>query len=590
MLLLAISPYMIWHSQDARMYAMSLALTIATVLFAAEALQRQRWPWAAAYIGAAWLALHTHYYAIFVLLALNLFVITRALFVARTRPMLQPWLLWQVVVAALYLPWFARAGVIVSAYGGNGDSPGLTHALQRALSVFAMGESAPPTQQLWWGLIAAALLIMGIFRLAAGSRDDRRTLWLLAFYLLVPLLAIWWSAQERPIFNERYLVAAAPPFYLLIGAAFHAIPVRRPARLALDATAGVLFAILVAGMMFSLNRYYTNPAFSKTRGWRELATAITRLAAGVPADRVRVAQNYPDPTLWYYYRGPVDHVVLPPSAHNQEGAISAVDALARLGVQRVIVPLQPAANWDDTGLAAAALSERFDRIAQAQVGVWPVHVYAQPASAFTPLNAVFTNGVTLRGAVLAPDKLPPGGLLAVHLDWRGDPRLLTGTEKVFVQVLDSTGQLVAQDDRPLTLTTANTSGTGAASYGILLPQELAGGPYRLIAGLYDPGQEGAPRVSTTDGADHVEIARPDALVQVGLYWARVLVLRVACSVSPRNTEHATRNTQQTTVGSLTATCVSGVLPCSSTILPCFKPLIATFRTLSFRPILLYAGS
>ena len=77
-----------------------------------------------AYILAAWLALHTHYYAVFVLVALNLFVCCGWQFARRMRPMFTPWLLWQVLVVALYLPWLVRAGSILSGYGGNGDSPG----------------------------------------------------------------------------------------------------------------------------------------------------------------------------------------------------------------------------------------------------------------------------------------------------------------------------------------------------------------------------------------------------------------------------------------------------------------------------------
>jgi uncharacterized membrane protein len=91
------------------MYSMNLALTTASVLFGLEALARRRWPWAAAYIVAAALALHTHYFAAFVLLALNLFVLTLAALGQRLRPMLLQWLLWQVIVAALYLPWLLRA-------------------------------------------------------------------------------------------------------------------------------------------------------------------------------------------------------------------------------------------------------------------------------------------------------------------------------------------------------------------------------------------------------------------------------------------------------------------------------------------------
>ncbi len=227
-LFMAVSPYLLWHAQDARMYTMSLALTTATVLFAVEALQRGRWPWAAAYIVTALLALHTHYYAIFVVAALNLFVVGRALFVPRTRALLAPWLLWQVILGALYLPWFTRAGLILSTYGGNGDSPALPAAVLRSLTVFAVGETSPPALQLWWVAAASLLLLLGVARLALGGPDDRRTLGLLLLYLGVPLLATWWGAQSRPIFNERYLAAAAAPFYLLLAAGAARWPRRAP--------------------------------------------------------------------------------------------------------------------------------------------------------------------------------------------------------------------------------------------------------------------------------------------------------------------------------------------------------------------------
>jgi hypothetical protein len=272
-------------------------------------------------------------------------------------------------------------------------------------------------------------------------------------------------------------------------------------------------------MVLSLLRSYTDPAVSKTRGWRELAAALERLSGGLPPDRVRIAQNFPDPTLWYYYRGPVEHLMLPPAANDATGARSRVQELGGAGVQRVILPVQPAANWDAAGLATMALEGWFDRAAQTQQGVWPVLVYAQPAAALTPVNAQLGDDVVLRGYVAAPDVLSPGGLLTVHLDWgqgqHGEAAEADGGEtdaaagvasdgrKVFVQLLDAGGQLVAQDDRPLMFSGPRAAGSGLAVYGLLLPSELGSGPYRLIAGVYDPTQEGAPRLTTPEGADHV---------------------------------------------------------------------------------------
>ncbi len=101
-------------------------------------------------------------------------------------------------------------------------------------------------------------------------------------------------------------------------------------------------------------------------------------------------------------------------------------------------------------------------------------------------------GVTLAGSSVAPAGLPPGGLLTVHLDWRGEPAQLAGSEKVFVHLLDPSGALVAQDDRPLALTGTQAGGTGLAAYGLWLPSELGPGAYQLVAGIYDPASR-APR-------------------------------------------------------------------------------------------------
>lgn len=504
--LLATSPYAIWHAQDARMYSMSLALTIAAVWLGIETLQRQRVAWGLAYTAVAWLALHTHYYAVFVLLALNLFVLTRAIFVPRTRASFATWIMWQMLVGALYLPWLAGASSILGGYGGNGDSPVFAAMLERSLAVFAVGESMPVEQRLLWAGVAALLLLIGGLRLLLGTAADRRNLWLLALYLAVPVLAIWYSAQDRPIFNERYLVAAAPPFYLLVAAAFDGRHFSRRTEWLLRAVSVAAVAVLIGGAISSLGQHYTNPAYSKTRGWRDLAMAFTRLGAGVPTGQVRIAQNFPDPTLWYYYRGPIEHVVLPPAAHDRTGVADTVAQLAGTGVRHVILPAQPAANWDDDEIAATALANSYDEVYSEQVGVWPVRVFASPPDGAIDraLDVEFENGIVLRG-MSGAGTAPPAGLLTPALYWEIPPGSAVETLKVTVQLLDGSGRPVAQQDLPLAAA-RQLGGAHVRTYGLALPEELAPGAYRLIAGLYDGAAEGAPRVLTAAGADAVELA------------------------------------------------------------------------------------
>jgi hypothetical protein len=541
-LLLAISPYTIWHSQDARMYSMSLALTTASTWLMIGWLQRQRRSWAIAYTVVSWLALHTHYFSVFVLVAQNLFVLTRLFLIPvvktlvflllekRLKSLLQlpmrftliNWLTLQATIAFFYGPWLLRVQGTLTNYHGNGDSPGMGDMVRRAGSVFLVGESVPAEQQLWWALLAGALLIWGGVCLVRAGANGQRTLLLLSFYLGVPLLATWWSAMQRPIFNERYLVAAAPPFYLLLAVglgqsgwlAGWGARRLKPAsatqsalkRTGLRAVIVVgVWLVLVLGLVLSLQRHYSDPVYSKTRGWRTLAATLVQWSAGLPPEKVRLAQNFPDPTLWYYYRGDVTHLVLPPGAKDEAGARAAVQGLRTAGVERVLLPLQPAINWDDRGIAAGTLATAYQLLYEAPIGVWPVQLYVAPPTNLMPVDVAFQNGMKLVGIATQPATMTSGNVLAVALDWQGNGATLSGTEKVFVQLLNSAGQLVAQDDRPLSLLTKQPIMSSLALYGILLPVTLPPGDYQLIAGLYDPAQPGAPRVLTTADVDHTVI-------------------------------------------------------------------------------------
>lgn len=498
-LLLAVSPYAIWHSQDARMYSILLAVTLASTWLMVEALQRGRWPVWFLYVAVSWLALHTHYFAIFVLAAQNCFVIGRALLMPRVRFSAVQWVQWQLVLGFFYLPWFFTASETLTGYGGNGDSPGFWAMAQRSLAVFAAGESIPADWRTGVAIGAGLLLLLGGFALWRDGGSRRRTLFLLVLLWAVPVLATWVSSQSRPIFNERYLTAAAPPFYLLLAAAItytirHSLfPIR-------------YFPSLLLGLLliFSLTNHFANPAYSKTRGWRELAGAFQRFSAGLPPEQVRLAQNFPDPTIWYYYTGPVEHIVLPPAANDAAGADEAVATLVTEGVARVILPVQPAAWWDGSGIGPASLAQKYTLTAQTPVGVWPLEIYSRGPVTLQPLAVEFVNGVRLTGAVVEPDRIVPGGLLVVYLQWDAQRADLHGSEKVFVHLLDSAGQIVGQVDTPF------QSGAGEATvYGILLPENPPAGPYRLIAGLYDPSLTGAPRIQTMTGAEFVELGNLD---------------------------------------------------------------------------------
>ncbi len=501
--LLSLSPYAIWHAQDARMYSLSLALTLASTSLALTALRRPRWRAWLAYILVTWLTLLTHYFTAFIVLAQNLFILGGAMFMPDLRRIAGRWLVAQSVLALLYLPWLLVAYTTLTGYGGNGDSPGFGAMWLRALSVFAVGETLPAEQRLRFAVLAGLLLVFGVIRLASAGTRGRRALALLTFYLLVPLLATWLSATNRPIFNERYLVAAAPPFFLLAATAVtgaQSLARRRYPFLGLASL--IVLGLLLLGVASSLQRHYTDPAYSKTRGWRQLAVILDRFSAGLPPDQMRLVQNFPDPTLWYYYNGPALHLVLPPAAHDEAATTAEVAKLSAQGVERLVLAAQPEEWWDERRIAAAALAQHYALLAETQVGVWPVQVYTRPPAVLPPVGAAFSNGLTLMEASISAQRLLPGDTLAIYLRWQGTPDMLQGSEKITLQLLDAGGRLATQVDQPFGVADLATE---PARFVMPLPQLLPPGDYRLILALYDPAQPNAPRLLTTDGADHVEL-------------------------------------------------------------------------------------
>lgn len=505
-ILLAISPYAVWHSQDARMYTISLALTLASTWLAIEVWQGRLRMAGPFYVLVSWLALHVHYFAAFVIVAQNAFALGLALWRGQPRWRLSRWIGWPLTLGLLYLPWLVLAREILLGYRGAGDSPSMGAMLRRSLSAFAVGETLPAEPRAAFAWLAAVLLLFGMWRLVSADQHSRWASGLLMLYLAIPLFAMWVSAQSRPIFNERYLIAAVPPFYLLIAAATGGDKKRRRSPYLLFLPLRLLplaaFLTLLGGDVASLYRHYVDPAYSKTLGWRELAATLERLSAGMPAELVRLADNRPDPTLWYYYTGPVLHGTLPPAAYDRERARQEVTAWVQSGVQRVVLAMKTSEGWDEDGIAQAALSERYSLIAELPIRAWTVQVYVRPPQEMRPIHAVFINGLTLLEASIQPPQLTPGGVLAVHLRWQGPADALWGSEKIFLHLVDANGKLVAQTDRPFGVAELQVP---IISYGILLPSVLPPGEYRLLTGLYDPGQEGAPRWLTVSGADSVEL-------------------------------------------------------------------------------------
>ena len=317
-------------------------------------------------------------------------------------------------------------------------------------------------------------------------------------------------------------------------ALFSLIPFRAGRKVAV-----LLFLVIVAGNMISLGNSHFNPKFSRSRALRELAGLLENLGAGLNPEEVRFAQYLHDPALWgYYYTGPVETISLIPWPYHLQGARDAVNAQRSAGVRRIILlfrvdkdledielgmdafasrlglesPAQSQTRGEIIEFARQALASAYRLAGQETAGPWLVELYDRPDSKqWRLLDAEFASGLTLERAQVSPDFPPVGGRLVVHMEWSGDLTALTGGEKLFLHLLDESGNLVAQWDSEFRM----DNGPGSTSVALPIPATLPAGRLRLIAGLYDVSVEGAPRILTASGEDslllvHFQVAGCDA--------------------------------------------------------------------------------
>jgi hypothetical protein len=125
--------------------------------------------------------------------------------------------------------------------------------------------------------------------------------------------------------------------------------------------------------------------------------------------------------------------------------------------------------------------------------------------------------ITLRGYSLAQTSVRRGDVLRVALFWEavGAP---AGRYKVFLHLVSASGQIAAQvDSEPgngmnLTSSWRPEQGVFADRYGVLVPEAVPTGQYRLLVGMYDVS--GAPRLPIQVNGETSGDALPLATVEV----------------------------------------------------------------------------
>jgi len=497
--LVALSPLYVHYAQETRMYSAMTFFSATSVCVFLAALDRatpSRKLWALYAITVA-LSLYTFYLTLLVIIAQAIFL---ALFFWRYRSHGVPWIAAQLIALALFLPWFLYAYPQMRSLGGAVTRFGipLSTIVEHVLVAFSFGPAATRPARF---LAAAPLLaiVLAILSLLSLTRAPRgRSLFLLIYFAAPVLLLYAISFTPMPDW-VRYFMATSPAYYLLIADGVVAgarLLNREHTRWLAWGWLGIWGVALLFLAGSFLNAYYFEPGYARD----DHRTNIRALEARAAPDGALIVNDLPATLFHYYFRQRVPYYVLP--QHMVAGKEYTPQELLDLAAQlQTIADRHPRlglikvmpSNFDMGNHIQVWLARYTFPVEERWVGNYLYNFYLSPPQPLniTPLEARFGNVVRLVHYGLSARQLRPGDELALLLHWSSLQKVQEDRQiKVFVQLLDAENKVRAQRDaepvsgfHPMRLWTVSEEVDDR--YGLVLPETLPPGNYRLIIGVYD---------------------------------------------------------------------------------------------------------
>lgn len=505
--LVAFNSFSIYYAQEARMYAMLTAIAASSMwLFLsivrqrdAEASGKTGWRRAIGLGLINALGLYTHFAQAFVILTQAALVALGfcAAFIGWRRARRQPVRFWRrwlkvplahVLTLILFLPWLPVAIAQLGNRSHRLQHLPIDQMLVEMMELLAFGSAFDlSASQLW--LVACVFLLLGLLPSAHRRRDRWIGLLPVAWALISIAVFLFLGLGEGFL---RFLLPAQLAFALWLGGGvcvLWRLSFRRgPSYLrALPKLASALaLAVYLLALFLGLDALYHHPAFQRD-DMRGLARQIEdELRLG---DAVIVSAPGLQELFRYYYQADAPVYPLPLGGDDEATRNEVLDIIAAHDRMQVI--LYGAEQQDPNLIVETTLNRNAFEVDDRWVDDLRHVLYVSPADISEPtvLARDFAAEIQLHAVALGSTSLAPGDVLQVQLVWTAlaapDRRY-----KVFLQLLDSEGALVAQrDSEPVGGSSKTTSWQPGDSivdnHGLLIPADLPAGEYRLIGGLYD---------------------------------------------------------------------------------------------------------
>ena len=535
-LLCAVSPFMVYYSQETRMYILLACLAVASTL-ALGPLVRGDHPRPRAYglYGLLCvLTLYSHYMGFAVLLAHNLAALLSWLRPAETRPsrerlttMLR-WAVLQVAILLAYLPWLLLSWSSLSGWPAVREPLPLAELLAEVLQVLPFGMTMPLSDATL--LAGAALAVLALVALLPHAKRNgepsdkagRRRLVSILLCAIVPVAMIYVLSLRRPMYKTKFLLVCAPFYIALL--AHGLVTLHRRLRTARTPRwLAALFALLLLLLplttsTLSLAHLYGDPRYQRD-DYQGIVAYIR--ATADPNDPILINAPSQIETVAYYHDGPQPLVPLPLERPLDEEKTEATLEQLVATSQRIYAVYWATDESDPARFIESWLAARCYKALDTWFGNLRLVVYAVPgttqAKIEQPLDIVMEQGIRLQSYSLLTPTTKSGDILQLGLEWQAG-EAIARRYKVFVHLVDARGAIVSQRDSEPVGGERPTTGwkqgeTIIDAYGLLVRPGTPPGEHTLRVGLYDAETGERLRVASSNsegieaGNDAVALGR-----------------------------------------------------------------------------------
>ena len=302
-IILAVSPFQVYYSQEARTYTLLVVITLINNYFFFRLLSSYNLKLVSGYLLSGALLIYTHYFWVFYIAAQNIYIFTKLSINVRGEwPGTRRWVLLQFILLVIFLPGLQ---LLLTAHALSEGFWIERPNIKAVVGTFLEFSGSYPLLVLFFLLsLYKILTVLGTYgKSALGqicSRSDNITrdpafsnidrTYLLIVLLFVPvILPFLVSVTVKPVYIPRYMIGACPALFILVSAGIDNLKSNR---------IKIFIVVLIA--VLSLLQVYRDYQSVDKHQWRDAAKYLDENAAR--GDLIVVSPDFEMESLEHYLK------------------------------------------------------------------------------------------------------------------------------------------------------------------------------------------------------------------------------------------------------------------------------------------------